>query len=303
MGILISDITVILLAGGQSDRYMKSANKNKSWENINHTPMIVKSILTASTITKEIIISVANSIQLQNIKNKLKLALPDKLDVTIFYVIDNSDIVPQGPLQGILTALDVVKTKYALIQPVDMPLVETEDLMRLVSGLISFSTHLASYSIQNYWITTLLFAIQVDISRAVLNQLKTITVNRTSVIFRAMPSTILFGCDTKLTQLYNVNTPQDLDVLKECQRIDNFTQTVFNGSINYFSIQRWINAPPDQLERVIDLTRDELMLWGIKKIQLDVLKDIRQIIGRNQYEELGFSQEESEIYSLLDLEK
>jgi molybdopterin-guanine dinucleotide biosynthesis protein A len=282
---------------------MKFVNKDKSWEKINQTPLIIKPIQAASTITKKIILSVANPVQLKDIKNKLSVALPEDWDLNISFVIDNSDIIPQGPLRGALSALDVVKTRYAVIQPVDMPLVESKDLQRLISSMVNFSTDMASYSILNHWLTTLLYAIDVQNTRSILNKLKNIHTSRSSSIFRAMPSIVLFRCSSTLNQLYNINTPQDLKVLKDCHRIDSFSHEMFYGYPDFFSTQHWLNTPPDNLESVIEAGRKELEIWKIKKIQLDVLKDIRRIIGSHQYETLGFLKQESEIHSSLDLNK
>ena len=200
-----------------------------------------------------------------------------------------------------MTALEEVDTQFAIILPVDMPLIEPQDLLRLLSGVRQFSTHLASYSILDRWVTTLLFAINVESSGPILNKLKSINASRSSSIFRAMPSTILFECNSSLSQLHNVNTPQDLEALKECQRIDSFSHVIFKGSKDFFSTQHWLNTPPDHVEQVIDTVRKELQICGIKKIQLDVLKDIRRIIGTHQYEVLGFAKQESRIYTSLDL--
>jgi molybdopterin-guanine dinucleotide biosynthesis protein A len=282
---------------------MKLDNIDKSWEKVNQIPMIIKPIQAASAITKNIVLSVANPVQLKNIKNKLSVALPEDWDLNISFIIDNPDIIPQGPLRGALSALDAVKTRYAIIQPVDMPLVESKDLQRLISGMVSFSTDMASYSILDHWVTTLLYVIDIQNTRSILHKLKNIHVSRSSSIFRAMPSVVLFRCSSTLNQLYNVNTPKDLRALKDCPRIDNFSHEIFNGYPNFFSIQHWVNTPPDDLESVIEAGRKELEIWKIKKMQLDVLQDIRRIIGSHHFEILGFLKQESEIYRSLGLNK
>jgi molybdopterin-guanine dinucleotide biosynthesis protein A len=299
----ISDVTAIILAGGQSYRYRKQAKINKSWETIDDIPLIVKSILTASSLTHQIIISVANSRQQTNIKKKLNLEFLNGSNLNISYAIDNPEIIPRGPLRGILTAIDNVTTKYAVIQPVDMPLVKAEDLERLISGIVQSSSNMASYSVLNQWVTTLLFAIDISISRSVLNQLKSINASRISALFRAIPTTVLFNCNSQSSQFYNVNTPQDLETLEQCSRITSFSHSLFNGSPEFFTIQHWINTPPDQIEEVIESFRQEFEMINITKFQFDMLKDLQRIIGKSQYDELGFLKQESKIKGLLGLNK
>ncbi|MCH8905930.1 MAG: NTP transferase domain-containing protein [Candidatus Heimdallarchaeota archaeon] len=195
---LHEDLTFVILAGGQSTRFGSS----KLFAEINGQTFIDHLLNLVSKYDSRTLLSVGPD------PNIPKLALYKELEAEqskIEIVID-SQKYPEGPLRGVLSCFDQVKTKYAIFLPIDMPLISPQIIESLISNFDESSSMIA-YSISKTWITSLFFGVNINLMKAYLSKYPQINWNRATDLMRAVPVTKLLHVNPHL-YLKNFNSPE-----------------------------------------------------------------------------------------------
>lgn len=195
---LHEDLTFVILAGGQSTRFGSS----KLFAEINGQTFIDHLLNLVSKYDSRSLLSVGPD------PNAPKLAPYKELEAEqskIEIVIDNQKY-PEGPLRGVLSCFDHVKTKYAIFLPIDMPLISIQIIESLISNFDESSSMIA-YSISKTWITSLFFGVNINLMKAYLSKYPQINWNRATDLMRAVPVTKLLHVNPHL-YLKNFNSPE-----------------------------------------------------------------------------------------------
>ena len=113
-----SDLTVAILAGGNSERF----KSEKALAMFRGRPMLAHMIGIAGRFSSKTIVVVSNDEQAESFK---------KIVGGIEFAVDPDDAV-RCALTGAVTAFEFCKSRYMLLLPVDTPLVKVEMLQILV---------------------------------------------------------------------------------------------------------------------------------------------------------------------------
>ncbi len=214
-----NDKILVILAGGESRRFQTTA---KSWQdkaktvNAEGIPFIVEIIKKAELSYKEICVSINSEKRKEEYKKLMKeysVKIPK-------FVVDNSSILVEGVLKGIITAYEYYNKKHQPIQFIscDRPLMCLSLLKKIeitdsAIGLLKHSNGMIEPLLAIYE-TNLYFP----------DKFKTLPVARADLLPRINPKLEFFDIDKLLTEnnlsfeiLQNINNPTDLkETLEEC---------------------------------------------------------------------------------------
>jgi len=109
-------ISAVLLAGGQSSRM----GEDKAWVLIDHVPMAVRVLLRLVNQVDEILISANDQQSQENFQS-------------LSYPIVN-DVVGEGPLSGIYSAMDRMQYEWLFVSPCDVPNLPMDTINRLMQS-------------------------------------------------------------------------------------------------------------------------------------------------------------------------
>ena len=276
------NITSIILAGGFSKRF---GNHDKIFITIENQSLIVKAIKSLENICNIIIISVNDRSRENELQKHLQSKISnDLLDKIQFVIDDHNTIKAKGPLNGILTALRNVSTEYAIVRPVDMPFLKHRDLDRLCLSIMKGKSCLSTYSFENNFVSSLLFAINLDLTKITIEKLMGFSNNKADTLIRSVASSIVFPVENYPGHFLNINYQYEipnLDFVRESQILHPIDVNTGN------CFWRQYDIPKINQSELVSTINQEYELWHINKIKLHILQDAKKIISPDLFNSSG----------------
>lgn len=277
------NVSGIIIAGGTSSRYQK---ENEPWqdkalqtvsENMN---LLQKTITVFSEICDEVIVVVNNSIQ-KSLYTSAIAKLEDGVKTKVKFLKDNPSYLCSGPTLGILTGIQAVKNNFALMAPVDMPLLSSIILYELISNLMDSSM------IVPYWSSTgkiepLIAAINVKSTLENGLLLSIIKRSRADDIHRLVPKIKFLPISTKYRKISeelftSLNEPELLTKLKAIDL--SFSDIDFFAPKQSFSVENKFEKK--ELIELFDFLKEKMFLQFSQK-DLDKVTNLTNLLFKKE---------------------
>jgi molybdopterin-guanine dinucleotide biosynthesis protein A len=201
-----SDLTVAILAGGNSQRY----KSDKALVKINDRPLISYMISVAEQLTKNILVVLSHKDQEKKLVNLIKHATA---------VIDPENSI-RCALTGAVTSFEYSETKHTLLLPVDSPLAKIDLLKMLVEFAPCHGAVVPSWPsgyiepLHSVYLTKHAYHHGLRMIEANKLRMKDLLDGLSNVLY--VSTIVLAQFDKKLETFTNINTENDLlDVKKK----------------------------------------------------------------------------------------
>jgi len=124
------ECSTILLAGGEGRRFRGSSNQYKAFVKFKGLPLFLRVLRQLPPYIRDITIVTAkqHSVKFEDLIDQYKFQPKPKL------AYDEPPF--QGPMNGILTGMQLTHNDYCLVVPCDVPLIKTEVLQVLINHLV-----------------------------------------------------------------------------------------------------------------------------------------------------------------------
>ncbi|MBK5113299.1 MAG: NTP transferase domain-containing protein [Candidatus Heimdallarchaeota archaeon] len=276
-------ITGIVLSGGYSIRFQK---ENEPWRDkalmlFNGEVILQKTIRTLSNFCDKIIVMV----KFEDRKS-IYHSYIDKLSVDIKSKViiakDNNQFLCNGPTLGIVSSLDFIESAFAIVVPVDLPLLDERILTDLLSQLNSNSM------VVPYWHNTgkiepLVFAFKIKPVQALAKILSQIKRSRADDLHRAILNiTFLALSSSKLEEIDNIFTSlNERSKAVELSKTKEFEAGDFFDLINSKIISEQVNN--DLLNQVENFLLRYNFIKPLKEILSQIMELSKKLIQQKMF--------------------
>ena len=258
------DVTVIVLAGGYSRRF---DNQIKALILYDSSTLLDHLLRKIDGVFDKIVISVAS----EEVRKKLG-------EINYPVLVDKHPI----PLHSLIEICGNLTTRYALIIPIDMPLLTLDHLSTMLENISQYD--LVSNLIEKNWVTSSCFAINIgnwdwQSVKTDLNQRQRLT------DFIRYPKNIglIALSDPKI--LVNVNTKEDLEEI-------SMVQTHSESKFLHINPKIYLKSQDTRISNY----RTEIDIW--KGISMHILSHIRYDVENDN---LLNSDEKKELFKYIEL--
>lgn len=271
-----SDLSCVVLAGGNSVRFRQTHGINKALFEFDGISFVKRVTSTLATITSDIQISINNS-------SEARLILKELEEFNIGVVRDNLSLSKKGPLLGIFSALLNIQSSEILFVPVDYPFVTKYDLEYLINIRSTNNADIATYLDQNNFPTLSLFVIRRDYVIEKLNDLLDVDDNRLSSIYRGASEVDLVRLVNDDHNLININQDLPENLPKSQNNIEHEIIKIQSQG-NYWDYQQIISNSEniDNISRKLKSSaqhslKQELTQWQNYGIDMHIRRDIEKL--------------------------
>lgn len=289
-------IAGVIFTGGQSTRFVKDTGINKSYFTFNTQPAVLHSILLMSKITSKIYLSVHNKVQAQELNILLSENNMDKSGIK--YIYDNTAIEYSGPLRAIISVIEAIEEDILVTMPVDYQYIRVQDLKKLIDSINQESCEIATYY-QNNYLTSLLFALDVKLTKSWFAKLYRIKDPRVSALYRGCISCKFFIVNHLQSQFININYLSDVRQQENIQYIKPTESIIIRPGNLFWIFKSLIQNNNVEMDLVIKIGLKELKQWKIPIIRYHIIIDLKKIMEQDDFKELSLQQEFYELKNTL----
>ncbi|MHA2503600.1 MAG: NTP transferase domain-containing protein [Candidatus Kariarchaeaceae archaeon] len=263
----MKELAVVVLNGGQSRRF----GSDKWRHRIDNTSLLDYALRNAYSLSNSVYLSVYSPKQAEEMQIELAEYTPEILQD------DTSFVGIQGPLRGILTAIDRVPADHILFLPIDYPFLTTATLSSLFERVKYNSVECATFQLEDATITGTVLCINRQLTLRRLDSINKLSDSRLTGLYRSSLNTEIVrlkGTDVEFTHF---NTLQQVTQTPVPSSPDN---TIIIRPKAKFSTYLTLQQKGELLDRQIlkDLLHEERAIWeGIEWVTRHIDRDLQQL--------------------------